>query len=113
LGSADGRALVLGAAVTDGRTRQQHCYRDWGPDGVPNPLCSVLAWSPLVKSGCSILGFLDAEYAVAVLHCAIWDGMQRFVLLAWPRGADIALDFASRARERGVIVGLISDSRLS
>lgn len=68
---------------------------------------------PRFGTGRSMLGFTEAEDAVAAVDYAIQNGAQRIVLFGWSMGAAIAVRVASRARERGVIVGLILDSRFS
>lgn len=65
---------------------------------------------PRFGTGRSMLGFTEAEDAEAAVGYAIQNGAQRIVLFGWSMGAAIALRVASRARERGVIVGLILDS---
>lgn len=65
---------------------------------------------PRFGTGRSMLGFTEAEDAVAAVDYAIQNGAQRIVLFGWSMGAAIALRVASRARERGVIVGLVLDS---
>ncbi|KDA07146.1 phospholipase/carboxylesterase [Microbacterium sp. CH12i] len=65
---------------------------------------------PRFGTGRSMLGFTEAEDAVAAVDYAIQNGVQRIVLFGWSMGAAIALRVASRARERGVIVGLVLDS---
>ncbi|MDJ0334895.1 alpha/beta fold hydrolase [Salinibacterium sp. G-O1] len=65
---------------------------------------------PRFGTGCSTLGFTEAEDAVAAVDFAIQNGAQRIVLFGWSMGAAIALRIASRTRERGVIAGLVLDS---
>ena len=65
---------------------------------------------PRFGTGRSTLGFTEAEDAVAAVDYAIQNGAQRIVLFGWSMGAAIALRVTSRARERGVIVGLVLDS---
>jgi pimeloyl-ACP methyl ester carboxylesterase len=65
---------------------------------------------PRFGTGRSMLGFTETEDAVAAVDYAIQNGAQRIVLFGWSMGAAIALRVASRARERGVIAGLVLDS---
>ena len=65
---------------------------------------------PQFGTGRSMLGFTEAEDALAAVDYAIQNGAQRIVLFGWSMGAAIALRVASRARERGVIAGLVLDS---
>ncbi|WP_431826207.1 alpha/beta hydrolase family protein [Microbacterium algeriense] len=65
---------------------------------------------PRLGTGRSTLGLTESEDAEAAVEYAIQNGAQRIVLFGWSMGAAIALRVASRARERGVIVGLVLDS---
>ncbi|WP_028279799.1 alpha/beta fold hydrolase [Arthrobacter sp. H5] len=58
----------------------------------------------------STLGVAEREDAEAAVDFAVQHGAQRIVLFGWSMGAAIALQVASRARERSVIVGLVLDS---
>jgi uncharacterized protein len=66
--------------------------------------------APRFDTGRSMLGCTEAEDAEAAVDYAIQNGAQRIVLFGWSMGAAIALRVASRARARGVIVGLVLDS---
>ncbi|MBD7958715.1 alpha/beta hydrolase [Microbacterium sp. Sa4CUA7] len=65
---------------------------------------------PRLGTGRSTLGLTESEDAEAAVEHAIQNGAQRIVLFGWSMGAAIALRVASRARERGVIAGLVLDS---
>lgn len=58
----------------------------------------------------STLGFTEREDAETAVDFAVQNGAQRIVLFGWSMGAAIALQVASRTRERGVIAGLVLDS---
>ena len=66
--------------------------------------------SPWYGTGRSMLGLTEGEDAKAAVDYAIQNGAQRIVLFGWSMGAAIALRVASRARECGVITGLVLDS---
>ena len=65
---------------------------------------------PRFGTGRSTLGLTESEDAEAAVEYAIQHGAQRIVLFGWSMGAAIALRVASRAREHGVIAGLVLDS---
>lgn len=65
---------------------------------------------PRLSTGRSTLGLSESEDAEAAVDYAIQNGAQRIVLFGWSMGAAIALQVASRTRERDVIAGLVLDS---
>lgn len=65
---------------------------------------------PRVGQGRSTLGASEADDVEGAIGYAVRKGAKRIVLFGWSMGASIALQLASRAPYREVIVGLVLDS---
>lgn len=65
---------------------------------------------PNVRNGRSTLGATETEDVETAISYAVRHNAERIVLFGWSMGAAIALQLASRAQYRGVIVGLVLDS---